>query len=463
MAPPPNETPRQRQVREMQEELARQISQKIDEELRAERVAMKQSKKAMQVLLLGQTRSGKSTIMKNLQMMYAPTEWATERASWKVVIQLNLVRAVNMVLDALVAALESSNPPPSLTHGHKVLALRLAPLRQIQQDLEARLGSASKELEQLPPGFYDGTDDVRIALAPEEERMTNGYSDMQREFYVMNNTRWKQVLKKVTPRMSTGSDRTTGIAKMRRQIQYADDISEVIAGCQEDIRFLWKDKAVRDLTISENVVLEESASFFLDEVDRIATSEYEPSDEDVLRCRLRTTGVQEYHLHALKTDWIFYDFCGSRQSRSCLSYFNDVQSIIFLAPLSVFDEVDEEGVNRLRDSLQLWHNVCSNKYLENVKPVLFLNKYDVLKAKLRKGRSLVKDHFPSYKDRPQDTTSVCTYFKAYFRETMIHASPIPRDFYAHLTSAVDFKGTSLTLRAVQDAIVRNHLALARMI
>jgi hypothetical protein len=34
---------------------------------------------------------------------------------------------------------------------------------------------------------------------------------------------------------------------------------------------------------------------FLDDIDRIATLNYEPSDEDVVRARLRTTGVQEYH------------------------------------------------------------------------------------------------------------------------------------------------------------------------
>lgn len=34
---------------------------------------------------------------------------------------------------------------------------------------------------------------------------------------------------------------------------------------------------------------------FLNDVDRIATVDYVPSDEDVVRARLRTTGVQEYH------------------------------------------------------------------------------------------------------------------------------------------------------------------------
>jgi len=34
---------------------------------------------------------------------------------------------------------------------------------------------------------------------------------------------------------------------------------------------------------------------FLDDLDRITAKEYEPSDQDIVRARLRTTGVQEYH------------------------------------------------------------------------------------------------------------------------------------------------------------------------
>lgn len=33
---------------------------------------------------------------------------------------------------------------------------------------------------------------------------------------------------------------------------------------------------------------------FLDDIERIATKDYEPSDNDVIRARLRTLGVQEY-------------------------------------------------------------------------------------------------------------------------------------------------------------------------
>ena len=49
-------------------------------------------------------------------------------------------------------------------------------------------------------------------------------------------------------------------------------------------RFLWK-------------IILSLLDSFLPDLDRIATREYEPADDDILRARLRTVGIQEYKLH----------------------------------------------------------------------------------------------------------------------------------------------------------------------
>ena len=36
-------------------------------------------------------------------------------------------------------------------------------------------------------------------------------------------------------------------------------------------------------------------SSFMGDVDRVVARDYEPSDQDVVKARLRTVGVQEYH------------------------------------------------------------------------------------------------------------------------------------------------------------------------
>lgn len=91
-------------------------------------------------------------------------------------------------------------------------------------------------------------------------------------------------------------------------------------------------------------------------------------------------------------------------------YFDDVNCILFLAPISAFDQVLAEDitVNRLEDSVLLWKSICQNKLLASTNVVLFLNKTDILKAKLESGIRFA-DHLVSYGDRPNDyeNTSKC--------------------------------------------------------
>lgn len=84
-----------------------------------------------------------------------------------------------------------------------------------------------------------------------------------------------------------------------------------------------------------------------------------------------------------------------------------VDAIIFLAPISGFDQVlsEDRTVNRLEDSVLLWKSVCSNKLLAGVDLVLFLNKCDILDAKLKSGTRLAK-YVRSYGDRENDLDTV---------------------------------------------------------
>lgn len=96
-------------------------------------------------------------------------------------------------------------------------------------------------------------------------------------------------------------------------------------------------------------------------------------------------------------------------------YFDNVDAILFLAPISGFDQVlsEDRTVNRLEDSVLLWKAVCSNKLLATVDLVLFLNKCDILEAKLKGGVRLSK-YVRSYGDRANDieTASKCESFSA---------------------------------------------------
>lgn len=71
IAPPPDETPREKAEREAREANAKRVSDEIDEQLRTERAVAKKKRKPVKVLLLGQSESGKFGVMPNRSLLIA--------------------------------------------------------------------------------------------------------------------------------------------------------------------------------------------------------------------------------------------------------------------------------------------------------------------------------------------------------------------------------------------------------
>lgn len=71
-APPPNETPEERQIRERKEQEAIQRSRSIEAELKAAKISMKRWKDAVKVLVLGQSMSGTPSIIYVISMAWHP-------------------------------------------------------------------------------------------------------------------------------------------------------------------------------------------------------------------------------------------------------------------------------------------------------------------------------------------------------------------------------------------------------
>jgi guanine nucleotide-binding protein subunit alpha len=70
------------------------------------------------------------------------------------------------------------------------------------------------------------------------------------------------------------------------------------------------------------------------------------------------------------------------------------------------------------DSVLLWKDICSNRLLANVELVLFLNKCDILEAKLNAGIRLAK-YVRSYGDRENDVESVTKCESPFFSSKLL--------------------------------------------
>ncbi|KAH8103250.1 G-protein alpha subunit-domain-containing protein [Phellopilus nigrolimitatus] len=377
--------------------LARHVNNKIDELLRP-----------VKMFLLGQSKSGKSTTLKNFQLAYAlglctghvypqvtmgrpvgipmgmghpcmgdpfPTGQSRvweECASWRAIVQLNLLRSVILILDILQSALagtgasfnsnlipqfllsltimtreikavrktravqvssydklvrlkgelahayelvwnilgrerqkrensaylldddDDAMPPPppaagiALSETHKLLRLRLAPLRRVQADLERRLGSSAEEPVSVAggpptvPAPFDGASSTAVGAAHRPQ-----------EFFVRSSTGWKSALDHLRPRSSSAGSR------------------------EEDMHALWTDSVVRQLLTVCRLHLKDSAGFFLDDVQRVAMHEYELTDDDIAG-----------------QEWLMYNVGWTHWLRQAWApFFDDINTIIFLAPI----------------------------------------------------------------------------------------------------------------------------------
>lgn len=461
VAPPLLETPDVRKARIAQEAVALETSKRIDAELKARRIAL-QKKPPVKVLVLGQSESGKTTTIKNFQMTYARQAWAQERNSWRPIIYLNIVRSVNCITTILGsepdALREDSHHPPTLSSHLQVLLLRLGPIRRIQEILERLFSSATISATS------------QLGSRPQVSN-TRRAGHCFPEISVRSHSGWKGVLDSVerTQDIATGSP-TRSISK-RRHGHPVEEVSDLLYRCKDDIIALWSDDTVQDLLARHNVKLRDNPGFFLDDVDRIASRGYEPSDKDIVRARLRTLGVQEYRFSldtagGPQTEWVMYDVAGCRTQRAAwIPYFTDVTTILFLAPISAFDEWIHEGrrVNRLQDTYMLWQMLCESRLLTHVQIILFMNKCDLLAKKLKDKRIKVRDYVLDFGSRPNDFKTVTEFFHKAFKDIFKKGDKRERRLYSHFTSVVDTKATALTLFGVHDAILKRHISKAGLL
>ncbi|KAF9047374.1 guanine nucleotide-binding protein alpha-4 subunit [Panaeolus papilionaceus] len=447
MLPSIYETQEEREARIAIQLEEKKRSDAIDEEINRQRLENKKAPRCVRVLLLGQSESGKSTTLKNFQLIHSAKAFRNERASWRAVIQLNIVRSVRLILDTITDAHERSsslyegrngqsttNPStPRVTPELLKLRMRLLPLQQVEEALLRKMtpaGSAEFEATHLSPA-------TNLPY-----RIRGGKF---KEIAINSTAQWKGAFGRflATARASIES---------AAQIDFddANDPGVILHACSEDILRLWKDPVVNQLLNMQRIHLESMAGFFLDSIERVTALRYVPTDDDILRARLKTLGVSEHRFMLKAAAWA--------------PYFDNMDAIIFLAPISGFDEVlsEDTNVNRLEDSFKLWEKIISNPLLKETQIVLFLNKIDLLKEKLQAGVQF-NEWVLSYRDKPNDYDSIAQYLKKKFGLLLKQHTPIPRVYYCHLTSMTDAKSTQQILVNVKDLVIRQNLQSSNLV
>ncbi|SCZ90538.1 BZ3500_MvSof-1268-A1-R1_Chr1-3g02050 [Microbotryum saponariae] len=217
---------------------------------------------------------------------------------------------------------------------------------------------------------------------------------------------------------------------------------------------LWHDPIIPSvLDRSSEFYLMDSAPYFFDEIKRIGTVGYIPNESDVLHARTKTTGISETKFKSGQLSIHMFDVGGQRSERKkWIHCFEAVTSIIFCVALSEYDQVllEENGQNRLNESLVLFESVINSRWFLRTSIILFLNKIDLFKAKVPKIP--LEKYFPEYTGGA-DVNKGAKYIL--WRFTQLNRARL--SIYPHLTQATDTSNIRLVFAAVKETILQNAL------
>ncbi len=220
---------------------------------------------------------------------------------------------------------------------------------------------------------------------------------------------------------------------------------------------LWQDDAVQKAVSRSHLYqLNDSAPYYFDSIDRVGARGYIPSVEDLLRSRVKSTGIVEatFPMAGGVTGRIF-DVGGQRSERKkWVHCFEGVNLVFFVVAVSEFNQIlyEDSTTNRMAEAMTLFESVANSRWFSSSSILLFLNKIDLLEEKLKTDR--VGEYFPDY-DGPNESREVLAYWRHRFGGLYRHQW---RTLVVHATCATDVEQTRVVFKAVEQHILESQLA-----
>jgi len=170
----------------------------------------------------------------------------------------------------------------------------------------------------------------------------------------------------------------------------------------------------------------DNIDYFFNKCVDVFEPDYIPSHEDVLKSRARTTGVLNIIIDVVPKEdqglsseskinsFELIDVGGQRSERNkWISHFKDVKAILFVAALNHYATVifEDENQNAMHESLGVFDKYINMDCFQETEIILFLNKDDLFRQKIREGIHLdicFKNH-PNWKpveSKENDTNEV---------------------------------------------------------
>ncbi|XP_060156801.1 guanine nucleotide-binding protein subunit alpha-14 isoform X2 [Globicephala melas] len=244
-------------------------------------------------------------------------------------------------------------------------------------------------------------------------------------------------------------------AQLIREVD-VDKVSALSRDQVEAIKQLWQDPGIQECyDRRREYQLSDSARYYLTDIDRIAMPSFVPTQQDVLRVRVPTTGIIEYPFDLENIIFRMVDVGGQRsERRKWIHCFESVTSIIFLVALSEYDQVLAEcdNENRMEESKALFKTIITYPWFLNSSVILFLNKKDLLEEKIMYSHLI--SYFPEYTGPKQDVKAARDFILKLYQDQNPDKEKV---IYSHFTCATDTENIRFVFAAVKDTILQLNL------
>nr|XP_021523216.1 guanine nucleotide-binding protein G(olf) subunit alpha [Aotus nancymaae] len=236
----------------------------------------------------------------------------------------------------------------------------------------------------------------------------------------------------------------------------------------DHVKKLWDDEGVKAcFERSNEYQLIDCAQYFLERIDSVSLVDYTPTDQDLLRCRVLTSGIFETRFQVDKVNFHMFDVGGQRdERRKWIQCFN--------GDFYALSRKWGYSFNLATSVLEHFHILVYVKFvylflffrwLRTISIILFLNKQDMLAEKVLAGKSKIEDYFPEYANYtvPEDgkisehilMIEKCTHC---LLQRISTATGDGKHYcYPHFTCAVDTENIRRVFNDCRDIIQRMHL------
>lgn len=374
-------------------------SNKIDAELDKKR---QEEELKIKLLLLGAGESGKSTIFKQMRIIYGSPRTDENLRMYGVVIRSNLI-TVSRKLCQLIRMLE---------------------LEEELEDEEAADGAEDTmtpfdAFESLCAHLVDGT-----APPPEPVDLTDDW---------------------------VGHCATAGLGP--------NNDAQMFLQIWKTIKVMWLSTTMKEVWQRRALInIIDGHKDFLDDIDRVASKTFKPTQQDVLLARVKTTQVvmERYRIDGI--DFEMYDVGGQRsERRKWIDCFDSVDAVIFVAALSEYDQnlAESRKTNRMVEALELFRSICNNRAFQNTSVMLFLNKRDIFEEKLQYSDIAAQAPFADYAGPPNNMNSGVLYFIEKFKDCLINDEIT--DSFIQACTATDTNNMEFVLDSTRTIIMTDNL------